>query len=189
MNSTAKRILSLVAAAIAIGGAVMLWNSYWRTMASIMPGVNDSSSTSMEPTDLVLRTRFFKGFKLIPENASPLEWRLRLPRSYVVSQIGDTGAVQHEAANCCFVGYHLAVVSDPKSDELLPSVGVPAQVRQREEYIIDITNAGAVPEIAAEDNCITADQFERFMRANGNFVSARDRTCPLARRDAAFSLI
>ena len=85
-------LLAIAAAGVLIFGGVTTWNSYWHAMRFIIPGLGDVPSTSMEPYELVLRTRL-KNRKPIPEDAAPLEWRLRVPRAFFRSEIGQPEAV------------------------------------------------------------------------------------------------
>ena len=168
-------VLGVCAAILFAIGLVWLWNAYWRTMASIMPGLNDSPSTSMEPHELTLFTSY-KGQKPLPKDAPPLEWRLRLPRAFLRSEIGEADDVYYTTFDCCDHFIHLNALLEPDGVTLSPAILAPYDQRRKRGVAIALANIGQIAEITSGDNCVTGDDFKSFMEQRGNTIDWR-RTC------------
>jgi hypothetical protein len=176
----------LLAAIISAVGTVWLWNAYWRTMASIMPGVGDTPSTSMEPYDLALFTRY-KGSKPIAKDAPPLEWRLRMPRAFLRSEIGNADAVHMSSTDCCDHFIHLETVLDPDGKTLSPAIVAPYELRRKRVIGMSLANIGTPAEIASGNNCVTGDEFKGFMEKRGSTIDWRRACDPSNQRCEVFT--
>jgi hypothetical protein len=106
------------------GLAVLLGAGYWATEGfaglsrSILPGASNSTSRSMEPYELAFK---FDASGAQGGSALPAEWRLKLPRAFVWSELGGNSSIGGGADDSLHSA-DIAAVIDPSSGEFSPSV-------------------------------------------------------------------
>lgn len=177
---SAKFLIIGMVLAIALALAVYaLWNGYWRTMASIIPGIRDTPSMSIAPIELMLLTRY-KGIKPIAEDAPPLAWTLTMPRAYLKSEIGSAGSVYKYSTDCCDHFINLDAVYDPVSKVLSPAILASHEAWVQGAVVISLTNIGQLQEITSGNYCVRGDDFKAFMEQRGNHIDWRRACDPTA---------
>ncbi len=152
-------------------GLVSLWNGFWHTMGSIVPGSRDRPSTSMEPIDLSLKSNM-RGYKYLSEGSEPLEWHLRLPRAYLRLAIGSNDSVLGTGKNnCCEHFIHFYAVYDEQSGLLTPATLSTPEQRSTTGIDVSIDNQLGVSELIPKQNCIRSDDLVEFVKSRGGYLN------------------
>ena len=151
-----RRLLGLAVAVIVFTAAGAAWLVYSISDLAnrIMPGFNMQVSTSMEPYDVVLRAAT-KGGKLLDSSARPMEWAIRLPRTYVTSELGDNGATYRRTSGGgdeYFLDFQVNISADGQT--FVPTAGRPPEDQKVRSMIFHIRNAEAIPSIRNYESCV-----------------------------------
>lgn len=155
-------------------GLVSLWNGFWHTMGSIVPGSRDQLSTSMEPIDLSLKS-LVQGDNNLKD---PIEWHSRIPRAYLRNEMKDGEGI-FGIDHCCHHYIHLEAVYDSSTHSLVPTTLAPQENVKNSSVSIELSNRGALREIASGDYCIRADDLGQFMKERGSNIDW-NRPCDTA---------
>jgi hypothetical protein len=138
-------------------------------MAQFVTGSPNAVSKSMELTDLKFRT-YFGPERANRTEGSVYEWRLRLPRAYIVNEIGmddDISGPGSGAENETHTAY-LAAELDPKTGQLAPEVLAPKY--SAGTYLgIDMENTRAPSILVRENECLRDVDFGPLVGSNGGF--------------------
>lgn len=148
-----------------------------------MPGLSSRGSLSTRPHDVTLRVASKAG-KLLDESAPPMEWALRLPRTYVTREFGTKGAVYRrniEGGDFYTVSFQALFSEDGKT--FTPTAGKPRNEQFIRSMILKLRNREATPEIRSFDACVPDHLRKVILEArgfksvfNGNCYE-RDRRC------------
>jgi hypothetical protein len=173
-----NRLLLAFAATILVivGGLTWLYRSYSELRRHITPGSNVHLTTSTEPYDVVFRAAI-KGGLVLDKSAPPMEWRLRLPRTYVTMEDGENGAVNRwsrDGKDEYFVDFDANLAADGKS--LVPSVGKPHDELIKNSFIFHLSNDEAIREIRNYEGCVPSS-LEKDVLGPRGFVGAHNQQC------------
>lgn len=174
-----SRVILVLGAALMAVLMALLWMSAGITsLTASLFGSRMTASVSMEPYEIVLRTAF-KGEKRAPPAADPNEWRLVLPRAFMVSEIGTNGAVYRAndgKNNPWWLGIFgmrrgddffvfLDTVVDPAAASLSPAVFAPIEALGDRFLGIHLTNSGTFPPVIADNYCFRQDDYDPALMA------------------------
>jgi len=146
---------------LALAAAVLLFSmSVPRTLRSIIPSIGFSPSTSMEPYDLDFkidldadtRTGSFPGRRLA-------EWRVRVPRAFVLRQVGENGKLG-DGKNMKFsVG--LYAMLDTATQQFVPASTI-ANKNPADGVFITLSNRLVHKKLIDAKRCLRADDADGF---------------------------
>jgi hypothetical protein len=155
--------------------AIWLFTALTGALNHIMPGLSISASTSMEPYELNFATQVLHN-ELLQKNIPPLEWRLKIPRAFLVDLGGKNGLPNrgHEARNFFRADFHAVVF--PDNSGLSPAVFEIDNKPIKQFVAINIYNSSADPNIVSFDACLTNDNYKKFMESHGA-KEEHDRRC------------
>lgn len=167
----------IVVAICALGGLSWFVSALFETFQHILPSGGSYNSTSLQPFELSMHTRA-KGRELIPSDATPLEWKLVVPRAFVTYIIGDMGDSDHAGdgkGGNLFTAYLDAVISD-NSLEISPAIFARPEDLFNRYVDIHLFNLPSDPLIMAHDSCITDDNYKTVLESRGA-KNVHDRRC------------
>jgi hypothetical protein len=172
IKSWLKQQFVLIIALLLSAGVFWWVQSYSTLWRHIMPGISSRGSLSTKPYNVTLRVASKAG-KLLDESASPMEWALRLPRTYVTREFGTKGAVYRrkiKGGDFYTVSFQTLVSEDGKT--FIPTA-----------MILKIRNREATPEIRSFDACVPDHMRKVILEARGfksifnGYCYERDRRC------------
>lgn len=163
--------------------AAVLGFSYWldsgfnRLNQSITGTPRIAISTSMEPYELIFRSRL-RGGKRVADDNDPYEWILAVPRAYVIYENGSRSAIQDnesKGGSSYFASIHTVV--DLTSLELTPAT-LAKETGSREGFLaIRIGNTGPPPQIATGHDCMPIDDYSKFIESQGGIKAPSNNLC------------
>ena len=141
-----------------------VYNDLWR---HIMPGTFTRLSTSSARYDITLRVAS-KGGKLLDEGVPPMEWKLRLPRKFVTSEIGTNGVTYRRTpggGDEYFVDFQVLVSEDGKT--FIPTAGKSPKEQRVRSMIFHMRNKSAIPAIRDHVSCVPEHMRKIILEAKG----------------------
>lgn len=189
MRARRVAFAAVVAAAILAGGFLWASAGIARLTASIF-GSPIMPSTSLAPYEILLRTAFGATSTPLPEGVS-YEWKLVIPRAFLVSEIGINGETYRAnnkknnrwydssgtfRGDSFFAHLHL-VLTSPR---LEPKPAVFASAEELRDSFIGITiaNNRLFPESSFKNYCVKDDDVDLYFKGQGSAISRK--TCPSA---------
>ena len=160
---------SVLIIALVLSAGVFWWvQSYTTLWRHIMPGNSGRASLSTRPHDVILRVAS-KGGKLLDESLPPMEWKLRLPRTYVTRWLGTNGVTYRRTdggGDEYFVSFQIKV-SDG-GDVFIPTAGLAAKDQKVRSIIFRMRNIEAIPSIRSYESCIPQHLEETILEPRGD---------------------
>ena len=157
---------------VAIAGALVLIGlGYWfatnfaQLSRSILPGMASSPSQSMEPYEVVLKFDISRseGNKDQQVNTSPAEWRLKLPRAFIWSELGTNdsigGGLNHRLHSLDIYATHAS-----ESGQFSPSVFFDAEKNRNDGLFFFLSNGAVGGKLAHTGQCVRDDEIDAFFR-------------------------
>jgi hypothetical protein len=148
-----RSIFALLTVAILLCVFVSIFHNTLNLFNHIMPSAGVARSSSMLPYEIVLRT------KVWDEEAKKLsdqfvEWKLAVPRAYLIDEDGDNGAVR-QGARMELGNYHsaLELLVDSGDNSVSPTIELKPSPYDDNTIQIGLINQGASPEVTDGDVC------------------------------------
>ena len=177
-----RRIKNVVWALAATFGVAVLVASFWlfgavsSTFRHIMPGGGSMVSTSMEPYDIELVTAI-KGGKPLSKDDKPFVWQLRLPRAFIISEMGSNDYVYKNLEDGS--DYHsVSFSADLSSDgqNFVPTITQSHSGVIRNSFVIHLTNDVTGPLSKNFPRCVPQHLQKELLGPLG-YVGAHDNPC------------
>ena len=166
LKNTQLRTTIIAVMVIVVVGVIGVFIALGNALNHIMPSSNISISTSMEPYELDFLTNIHNNIEL-PKDAPSLQWKLNVPRAFLVNTIGKNGAAQGgSGAYNLFIANMDAIIL-PDSSGLSPAVLEPRNKPVTRFVGINIYNQSADPHIRGFDACVTGDDYKKVVEAHG----------------------
>jgi hypothetical protein len=179
----AKRRIKNVGWALAAAfGVAALFAAFWlfgavsETFKHIMPGGSDMTSTSMEPYDIELVTAI-KGGKPLSNNEKPFVWQLRLPRAFIISEMGSNDLVYKQLNDGN--DYHSVSLSadlSPNGQNFIPTATQLPNETISKSFVIHLRNTGPGPLSLNYPHCVPQHLQKELLGPLG-YVGAHDNQC------------
>lgn len=157
---------------------ILIWISTgFDRLSQSITGAPNSVSTSMEPYEITFKSRL-KGGGRVPDDKRPYEWKMVLPRAYVVNEIGPRNAVRDNESNGGRTYYaSIHSVYDEATFELTPAT-LASEVELKQRFIgIHAGNRGTYPQVTNGADCLAADDFHLFVESHGGIKAPANKMC------------
>ncbi|MCA0432661.1 MAG: hypothetical protein LCH46_05305 [Proteobacteria bacterium] len=168
-----RKRIALIAVLCAIGWSAVIYGGYWlfketrNTLAHIVPTRGISISRSMSPYDISLKRRSKSG--------SISEWKLAVPRAFVVDETGQNGSLPPlPGENTGHFSVRLAVFAR-SDDQLRPWESKFDLSAKERNLVVAIGNGSPAWWITKYDLCVPAHRAKEF--APSNVARRRDIPC------------
>jgi len=161
---------------VIVGGLMWLGWRYSELWRAIMHGSDMRMSMNTEPYDVVFRAAI-KGGLVLDKSAPPMEWRLRLPRTYVTVEHGENGTVYRRSAeghDHYFVDIDANLAADGKS--FVPSAGKSYDELIKNSFIFHLINREAIREIGNYEGCVPSTLEKDILGPRG-YGGAYNQSC------------
>jgi hypothetical protein len=174
MRNLKPLIAAMVLVALA-AGAYWWVTSNKELMWALTRGVVNKTSGSTAPYEVALRMAR-KGGIPFEDGVPAKEWILKIPRTYVTSEIGTNGFVfrTDEEERRYFVSFDLNVEPDGKS--FTSSFGKPRDRVHNRSMLFNLQNDEANNLIAENDLCVP-DSKEKDILGPLGYIGARNNPC------------
>jgi hypothetical protein len=172
----------VVAVPIAAIYGLLNWVSSGVNLLSRSMGAANAVSNSLEPYELVFRSAI-KETGSISVGDRPYEWRLSLPRAYVVNETGSQFGISgdHSGNNGAdnFYGVFIDAKFNSTTQEARPAV-LKQGANQQETYLgFSMSNGYAMAEILRDGDCLQADDLWKKIESNGGSKGPAAKQCSL----------
>jgi hypothetical protein len=177
-----RRIKNVGWALAATFGVAVLVAAFWlfgavsETFKHIMPGGSDMTSTSMEPYDIELVTAI-KGGKPLSNNEKPFVWQLRLPRAFVISEMGSNDQIYkhlEDGGDHHFVSFSADLSAD--GHDFVPTAIQPHNEPIRNSFVFQLRNDAPGPRSQNYPYCVPQHLQKELLGPLG-YVGAHDNLC------------
>jgi hypothetical protein len=175
LKDTRLRGLIITVGIIFVSGAIWLFTALTGALNHIIPGPSISASTSMEPYELDFVNGFHKG-ELLPKDGPQLEWRLSVPRAFLIDLGGKNGISQRGLESPNFFRADMHAVILPDNSGLSPAFLEVNSKPIKRFVAINIYNQSADPNLWTTDACLPDDNYKKFMELHGA-KDEHDRRC------------
>ena len=180
-KNTQLRTTIIAVMVIVVVGVVGIFIVLGNTLNHIFPSSHIPISNSMEPYELDFRTDIHNSTRL-PKDAPSLQWKLNVPRAFLVNILGENGAVRGgPKADDLFMAYIYAIVL-PNNSELSPAALEPydkpiTRFTSLKRFIaLSMSNQSTEVKMLGPDACVTDDDYKKVLEAHGA-RNERDRRC------------
>jgi hypothetical protein len=158
----------LILAALLGGGFYQFNSGLNRLFGSITGQSSIGISDSMEPYELLFRT---EASSKQDENSATKEWKLDIPRAYLIDLIGRNGAGGPQDSFFVF----LEAVFDPRTNDFLPIAQADRSKLMDFAIGLNLANDNARRQLLQTNTCLRADDFSSYMKKFG--LEERNRAC------------
>ena len=164
--------------AAAIGGfSFWISSGFIRLNQTITGGAPNAVSTSMDPYELTFRSRLMGG-KRVADGNDPYEWKLTVPRAFVVNENGSRAAVlDNESEGGSSYYASIDTVLNGTSLELTPATLANETVLKERFLGIRLENHGTRPRIATGHDCMRIDDYYKFIESQGGVKAPSNKQC------------
>ncbi|PZM17214.1 hypothetical protein [Rhizobium tubonense] len=183
------RRLSLIPVAVLLVVGWMVLSGFDHLTQSIF-GSGGSASMSVEPYEILLRNAAWPSGRYSGARDKFTEWKLVVPRAYLVNEIGTNGAIYWpvqarsrtrttgDALLDWLAGRHyqsyypdLDTVLDSASSELKPAVFASEEERRQSFVGIGLGNRSSFPDVPVADYCVREDDANALLKSVGSNVT------------------
>lgn len=147
------RFLGVLIVVVALGAVFWVLRSTSNLFNHIMPSAGVARSSSMQPYEIVLRT------KVWDERAKKLtdhfyEWKLAVPRTYLIDESGDNGAVREgERMELGYYDATLELLVGAEDDSVSSTIELKPSRNDDNTIQIGLINREASRELVEADLC------------------------------------
>jgi hypothetical protein len=143
-------------------------------------------NSSMEPYELDFVTGFYNR-QLVPKDGPQKEWKLSVPRAFLIDRGGENGVANRGSENPNSFRADMHAIILPDNSGLSPAV-LEVQNKPIKRFVaINVFNSPADPHITGFDACVTDDQYKKVAEARGA-KNEHDKKClPEANRCDIYS--